>query len=78
MAAVLEIPVGRGRWPGRNMNRITDGAIGGWSLSSSVTLQAGQPLFLTPVNPRVADGDQRPNIVCLRCARNLFRGRVQS
>jgi hypothetical protein len=30
----------------------------------SVTLQTGQPLFLTLMNPRVADGNQRPNILC--------------
>jgi len=63
-AAVLEIPIGRGRWLGKSMNRIADAAIGGWSLSSSVTFQTGQPLFLTLVNTRIADGNQRPNILC--------------
>ena len=46
------------------MNRAVDAVIGGWSLSSSVTLQTGQPLFLTLVNRRIADGNQRPNILC--------------
>jgi hypothetical protein len=63
-AAVLEIPIGRGRWLGNRMNRVADAAIGGWSLSSSVTFQSGQPLFVTLVNPRIADGSQRPDITC--------------
>ena len=63
-AAVLEIPLGRGRWLGKNMNRAVDALIGGWSLSSLVTVQTGQPLFLSLVNPRIADGNQRPNILC--------------
>jgi hypothetical protein len=45
-AAVLEIPIGRGRWLGKSMNRIADAAIGGWSLSSSVTFQSAQRCFL--------------------------------
>jgi hypothetical protein len=65
-AAVLELPIGRGRWLGKNMNRVADAVVGGWSLSSSATFQTGQPLFLTLVNPRIADGNQRPNILCSR------------
>ncbi len=43
---VYELPVGRNRMFGGNMNRITDAVIGGWQLSSIFLIQSGP--FLTP------------------------------
>ena len=34
MAIIAEVPVGRGRWLGRDMNRILGGVVGGWTMSS--------------------------------------------
>ena len=63
-AVIMDIPIGRGRWIGRDVNRIVDGVIGGWQLSTVFTLQSGQPLAIGMVNPRIMDGNQRPNVVC--------------
>ncbi len=63
-AFVLDIPIGRGRWLGKDMSRVLDGIAGGWSLQSFVTLQSGQPLAIQMASPRLADGTQRPNVVC--------------
>ena len=63
-AFIVDLPFGRGRWIGSGMNRVLDGAVGGWSLYSFLTLQSGQPLGISMGNPRLADGNQRPNIVC--------------
>ncbi len=67
LAAVVELPVGRGRWIGRNMNRIVDGLVGGWGVSTVITRQTGQPLAFSTVGGAdglFLDGNQRPNILC--------------
>jgi hypothetical protein len=63
-AFILDIPVGRGRFVGRGMNKIADAIVGGWSLDSVVTLQSGQPIAVFNAASRLADGNQRPNVVC--------------
>jgi hypothetical protein len=64
LAAVYDLPVGRGRWAGNNMNRAVDAIIGGWSLNALLTLQTGQPVPFGMSSPRLMDGTQRPNIIC--------------
>ena len=59
-----QIPIGRGLLIGSNMNRVLDGVIGGWSASSNVTLQSGQPVAIRMNINRLADGYQRPNVTC--------------
>ena len=64
LAAIYDLPIGRGRWAGNDMNRFVDAFIGGWSLNSLLTLQSGQPVPFGMASPRLTDGYQRPNIVC--------------
>ncbi len=59
-----QLPIGRGYFIGTNMNRLLNDAIGGWQLSTITTFQSGQPLNIFMGNPRLADGNQRPNVVC--------------
>ena len=63
-AFILDLPFGRGRWVGRDMNRVVDAVAGGWSLYSFLTIQSGQPLAVADSAGLLADGNQRPNIVC--------------
>jgi len=63
-AFIVDLPFGRGRWIGRNMNRVVDAVAGGWSLYSFLTLQSGQPLAIYDSAGLLADGNQRPNISC--------------
>ena len=49
-AAIYELPVGRGKALGRNMNRIMNGAIGGWQVNTFVTFQSGNPLVFGDTN----------------------------
>jgi len=63
-AIIWKIPVGRGDLIGANMNRALDAAVGGWQLTTLSTFQTGQPLDIYMGNPRLADGNQRPNITC--------------
>jgi hypothetical protein len=64
LATIVDVPVGRNRWIGRDMNRILDGIVGGWSISSFLTFQSGTPISLVMGSARLADGNQRPNVVC--------------
>ncbi|MBW8869588.1 MAG: TonB-dependent receptor, partial [Acidobacteriales bacterium] len=60
----FDLPIGRDRWIGGHMNPVLDGIVGGWSLYGFVTFQTGQPMTITMASPRLADGNQRPDIVC--------------
>jgi len=63
-AFIVDLPFGRDRWMGKSMNRVLDGFVGGWSLYSFLTIQSGQPLAITMGSPRLADGNQRPDVTC--------------
>jgi len=63
-AFIVDLPIGRSRWIGRDMNPVLDAIIGGWSLYSFLTLQSGQPLAIAMGSPRFADGNQRPDVTC--------------
>ena len=65
-AIILELPFGKGRRIGGGMSPVLDGMVGGWSLDGVITLQAGQPLgtYMSGDIARLADGNQRPNVVC--------------
>ncbi|HXA00214.1 MAG TPA: TonB-dependent receptor [Candidatus Dormibacteraeota bacterium] len=66
MATIVDLPIGRGRWIGRGMNRILDGIIGGWSASTILTFQTGTPISIVMDgnSAQLADGNQRPDVVC--------------
>ena len=50
VSAVGEIPVGRGRRYGRDMNRVLNGVVGGWSADAIVTMQGGNPFSVSAPN----------------------------
>jgi hypothetical protein len=63
-----QLPIGRNRAFGKNMNRILDGAIGGWELSSTISAQTGAPLQVTNANGTMWDGSQqRPDLIGNPC-----------
>ena len=64
LAAVYDLPFGRQRWMGGNMNRFLDLIVGGWSVNALITLQSGQPIPFALANSSIADGQQRPDITC--------------
>ena len=73
LATIVDVPIGRGRWIGRDMNRILDGIIGGWSASGILTFQTGTPIpiVMDSNSARLADGNQRPNVVCSQLSSGL-------
>lgn len=66
-AGVYELPIGRGRQFGNNMNRLLDAFIGGWQLNGTYEWQSGEPFLLTnnlffpgdvsTIVSRLGDGD---------------------
>ena len=64
LAVVVDLPIGRKQWIGGNMNRAVDAVVGGWSLSTIITEQSGQPMAIGMANARLANGTQRPQVVC--------------
>ena len=63
-AVVVDLPIGRKQWIGGNMNRAVDAVIGGWSIATLITQQSGQPMAIGMSNARLANGSQRPEVVC--------------
>jgi hypothetical protein len=63
-AVVVDLPVGRKQWIGGNMNRAVDAVVGGWSISTLLTQQSGQPMDMNMSNARLANGTQRPQVIC--------------
>ncbi len=63
-AVVVDLPIGRKHWIGGDMNRAVDAVVGGWSIATLVTEQAGQPISLSMANARLANGSQRPQVFC--------------
>jgi hypothetical protein len=64
LATIVDVPIGRGRWIGRDMNRVLDAIVGGWSISTILTFQTGTPLTIGLADARLADGLQRPDVAC--------------
>jgi hypothetical protein len=64
MAIITDAPIGRGRWIGRDMNKAMDAFVGGWTVSTILTYQTGQPIDIGISQPTLDDGNQRPNVLC--------------
>jgi hypothetical protein len=58
-----QLPIGRGKWIGRDMHRVADALIGGWELSSILTFSSGYPIVPQLDSPDLLSGDQRPNLI---------------
>ncbi|MBA3601429.1 MAG: TonB-dependent receptor, partial [Acidobacteria bacterium] len=69
---VFEVPFGRGRWLGSDLNPVLDSIFGGWVLSGVNTMTSGQPITFrygpSPVTnnlPSFLGGVAlRPNVIC--------------
>ncbi|HEX5283281.1 MAG TPA: TonB-dependent receptor [Bryocella sp.] len=65
VAAVWNVPIGRGRQFGSHMNRALDIAAGGWNLDVIGNFQKGNSINITEPNTTIWPADNtRPNRVC--------------
>ncbi len=58
ISAVWDLPLGRDRHFGANMNRILNGAVGDWSIDAIITMQKGSPFTVTAPNHVAWPADQ--------------------
>jgi hypothetical protein len=63
MTGSYELPFGRGRAIGANMNRVLNWFAGGWNLSGVLLMQSGMPLQVNQAGGAIWDGTQRPNLI---------------
>jgi hypothetical protein len=73
-AFVYDLPFGRGRALGGNVNRVVDRIIGGWAVDGILSLQSGYPITVRRTGDPGAvgtDGALRPD---LTCNPNIARG----
>lgn len=63
LTGAYELPMGRGRKFGTNMNRFVNWFVGGWDLSGMALFQSGMPLHVTQNGGNIWDGTQRPNLI---------------
>ncbi len=63
-AVVAQLPFGRGKLLGSGISRPLDWVVGGWQGTTLMSFQSGTPLPIAMSNPRLADGNQRPDVVC--------------
>jgi len=63
LTSVYQIPFGKGRTFGSNVNRAVDAVIGGWEVSGFFTMQSSQPLQVTQNGGTLWNGTQRPNLI---------------
>lgn len=63
IASTYEMPFGRNRHFGSNMNRALDWLAGGWNLSGILLMNSGMPLQVTQSGGNIWDGTQRPNLI---------------
>ncbi len=70
IAYTYELPFGKGKKWGGNVNKLTDVAIGGWTLGGVDTYSTGFPLFVQENNwtagtfaGQATGGNARPNVV---------------
>jgi hypothetical protein len=65
VSAVANVPVGRGRLVGRDMNRVLDGVVGGWNVDAIVTMAKGTPFSVSaPNNTNWSPGNIRADRYC--------------
>jgi hypothetical protein len=71
-----DLPVGRGKWLSSN-NRVIDGVVGGWTVSSIFVFQTGQPIQLTG-GFQTVNGTNNPAAGGVRLAPGVTLAQIQS
>ncbi len=59
---IYQLPIGRGKAVGSNMNRVTDAVVGGWEVSQIATFKTGLPLSVSGSDIASYGGNPRPDV----------------
>jgi hypothetical protein len=62
---IYELPIGKGKKAGMNMNPVANAIVGGWQIAGVTTFKSGFPIAITTGdnNTNSFGGNQRPNLV---------------
>ena len=62
---IYELPIGKGKRVGTNLNPVANAIVGGWQVSGVTTFKSGFPIAITTGdnNTNSFGGNQRPNLV---------------
>lgn len=60
---VYDLPIGRGKTIGKNLNRAVDAVVGGWELSGDAMFKSGIPISVNGNNIESFGGNPRPDVV---------------
>jgi hypothetical protein len=63
MSFSYELPVGKGKALGGNMNRTANAVLGGWEVNGFITLSKGYPIAPALQGGTLWEGTQRPNLI---------------
>lgn len=74
-STIYQLPVGRGKMFGTDMNRALDEVVGGWQMNSIVTLASGNPIDFSTNGVNSLNPDNRPDLISYqRVSRHLLGG----
>ncbi len=68
IGSVLDLPVGKGKALGGNMNTVADKFVGGWGVNTIITFQSGYPIIVGGC-PGALSNSGIPNVGCARTTR---------
>src|ERR1035438_5935849 len=62
---IYELPIGKGKKVGTNLNPVANAIVGGWQISGVATFKSGFPIAIVTGdnNTNSFGGSQRPNLV---------------
>jgi uncharacterized membrane protein len=62
--ATYDLPVGKGKLIGNNMNSVANSVVGGWQASTIISLHSGFPLAVYAANDTSETGSRGPRVNC--------------
>ena len=71
IGSILDLPVGRGKAIGGNMNPVADKFVGGWGVNTIITFQSGYPIIVGGC-PGALSNSGIPNTGCARTTRTAL------
>ncbi len=75
--ATYDLPVGKGKLIGNNMNKVANAVVGGWQASTIISVHSGFPLAVYEANDTSGTGSRGPRPNCDPSAMQVF-GREKS
>jgi uncharacterized membrane protein len=70
--ATYELPIGKGKMIGKNMNSVVNSVVGGWQVSSIISLHSGFPLGVSEATDTSGTNSRGPRPNCISTQMQTF------